>query len=51
MSAVIADLTARGLGQLGAPVEVEVDEVTGLPLVRVGRAFTHQEVADLLDEP
>lgn len=50
LSSVIADLTARGLAQMEAPIEVRIDAGTGLPLLSVGRRVTEAEVADALDE-
>jgi predicted transcriptional regulator len=50
LSAVVADLTLRGLATLGEPVEVSVDPVSGLPAVTLGRRVTSGDVADALDE-
>lgn len=50
LSAIIAELTVRGLAQLDAPVQVERDEITGLPLISLGRGITAAEVAELIDE-
>nr|WP_274637143.1 hypothetical protein [Microbacterium bovistercoris] len=50
VSGVIADLTVRGLAQLGAPVEIEFDPRTRLPAVSIGRRITDGEVVRLLDE-
>lgn len=50
LSAVVAELVARGLAQLDTPVELAVDERTGLPVLTVGRRVTSTEVADALDE-
>lgn len=50
LSAVIADLTIRGLAQLDEPVTVETDPRTGLPLISIGRTVTSADVADLLDD-
>ena len=50
LSAVIADLTARGLAELDEPRRVFTDPLTGLPYVDTGRPVTSDEVADILDE-
>jgi len=50
LSAVIADLTMRGLAQVDAPVEVARDEQTGLPVLSLGREVTSTDVAAALDE-
>lgn len=50
LSAVVADLTTRGLASLGEPVEVLTDPVSGLPMITVGRRISSEEVADLLDD-
>jgi hypothetical protein len=50
LSAVIAELTVRGLGQLDEPVVVSTDERSGFPVVSVGRRITSDEVASALDE-
>lgn len=50
LSAVVADLTVRGLAQLDTPVEVRTDPRTGLPTVSVGRKVTSEDVAELLDD-
>jgi len=50
LSAVIADLTMRGLAQVDAPVELARDEETGLPVLSLGRAVTSQDVAEALDD-
>lgn len=50
LSAVVADLTMRGLAQLDEPVEFSTDERTGLPVLTLGRRVTSAEVADLLDD-
>lgn len=51
LSQVIADLTVRGLADLDEPIELETDELTGLPLIAGGRPVTDEEVAELIDEP
>lgn len=50
LSAVVAELTARGLIQLGEPAVLGVDERSGFPVVSVGRRVTSDDVAAALDE-
>lgn len=50
LSAVIAELTVRGLGQLDEPVVVGTDQRSGFPVISVGRRITSDEVAAALDE-
>lgn len=50
LSAVVADLTVRGLAQLEAPVHLGTDPRTGLPVLSVGRSVTTELVAAVLDE-
>lgn len=50
LSAVVAELTARGLAQLEVPLRLGTDPRTGLPTVSVGRTITDADVADLLDD-
>jgi hypothetical protein len=50
LSAVVAELTARGLIQLGEPAVIEFDERSGFPVVSVGRRVTSEHVATALDE-
>jgi len=50
LSAMISELTDRGLAQLDTPLSVARDEVTGLPVISLGRSITAAEVADLIDE-
>lgn len=50
LSAVVADLTMRGLASLGEPVRLETDDLSGLPVLSIGRPITADEVADLLDD-
>lgn len=50
MSAVVAELTARGLGQLDDPVVVRTDEISGFPVISVGRRVTSEDVAVALDD-
>ena len=50
LSAVIADLAVRGLGQLDQPVVVGTDERSGFPVITIGRRVTSEQVAATLDE-
>lgn len=49
LSAVVAELTARGLIQLGEPAVIGVDERSGFPVVSIGRRVTSEDVATALD--
>jgi predicted transcriptional regulator len=50
LSAVVADLTIRGLSQLDEPVVVRTDDRSGFPVISVGRRVTSEQVAAALDE-
>ncbi|GAB2454193.1 antitoxin VapB29 [Nocardioides hungaricus] len=50
LSAVVADLTVRGLAALGEPVQVSTDPISGLPAVTLGRRITSADVADAVDD-
>lgn len=50
LSAVVAELTIRGLSQLDEPMVIGVDERSGFPVVSVGRRVTSEQVAAALDE-
>lgn len=50
LSAVIAELTARGLGQLDEPLVVRTDPGSGFPVISLGRRVTSDDVADALDD-
>jgi hypothetical protein len=50
LSAVIAELTIRGLGQLDEPVVIGTDARSGFPVVTIGRRVTSEQVAAALDE-
>jgi predicted transcriptional regulator len=50
LSAVLTDLTVRGLASYDEPVAVTVDPVSGLPALRLGRRVTAAEVSEALDE-
>ena len=51
LSAVVAELAARGLAQLDDhPATIETDPRTGFPVLRIGRSITSEQVADLIEE-
>ncbi len=50
LSAVVADLTIRGLAALDEPVVVATDPVSGFPAITLGRRVTSADVADALDD-
>ncbi|MBS1905951.1 MAG: hypothetical protein JST33_05160 [Actinobacteria bacterium] len=50
VSAMVAELTARGLAQFDEPLTVLRDELTGLPVISLGRRITSEQVANLLDD-
>lgn len=50
LSAVIADLAARGLASLDEPVEVTTDPVSGFPAITLGARITAADVAEALDD-
>lgn len=50
MSAVLADLTMRGLAQLASPVELTTEPRTGLPVLSIGRRITDEDVVAALDD-
>ena len=50
LSAMVAELTARGLSQLDEPLVVRTDPETGFPVLSVGRRVTAEDVAAALDE-
>jgi hypothetical protein len=50
LSAVVAELTIRGLSQLDEPVVIGTDERSGFPVLSIGRRVTSEQVADTLDE-
>lgn len=50
LSAVLVDLTARGLAQLDEPVQLRVDRRSGFPVVSIGRKVTSDDVAAVLDD-
>lgn len=50
LSAVIAELAARGLAQLDEPVVVSTDERSGFPVISIGRRITSGDVGEVLDD-
>lgn len=50
LSAVVAELTARGLSQLDTPLQISTDARPGFPVVSVGRRITADDVATILDD-
>jgi predicted transcriptional regulator len=50
LSATVAELTARGLSQIDAPLTIRIDERTGFPVLSVGRRVTAEDVAAALDD-
>jgi hypothetical protein len=50
LSATIAELTIRGLGQLDEPVQIDVDPRSGFPVMSFGRPITPEDVAAALDD-
>ncbi|HWM06277.1 MAG TPA: hypothetical protein VNP92_28365 [Actinophytocola sp.] len=50
LSAVVAELTVRGLSQLDEPVLISTDERSGFPVLSVGRRVTSEQVAAAVDE-
>lgn len=50
LSAVIAELTVRGLAQVDESVTLGTDPRSGLPVLSIGRPVTVEEVADALDD-
>jgi hypothetical protein len=50
LSAVIAELTARGLSQLGEPLQIGTDARSGFPVVSVGRRISSDDVVEALDD-
>lgn len=50
LSAVVADLVIRGLGQLDEPIKIEIDERSGFPVISYGQRITSEDVAAILDE-
>lgn len=50
LSTVIAELATIGLAHLDEPLRLETDPKTGLPVFRIGRTITAEEVAEFLEE-
>lgn len=50
LSSTVAELTARGLGQLDQPLRIVVNERSGFPVVSVGRRVTAADVSAALDD-
>jgi hypothetical protein len=50
LSATVADLMRRGLGEMREPALAR-SERTGLPVVRLGKVVTSEDVRSLDDEP
>jgi len=50
LSAVVAELTLRGLSQLDEPVVISTDERSGFPVLSIGRRVTSEQVGTALDE-
>ena len=50
LSAVVAELTVRGLSQMDEPVVIRTDARSGFPVVSVGRRVTSEQVAEILDD-
>ena len=50
LSSTVAELTARGLGQLDQRLSIEFDERSGFPVISVGRRITTDDVSAMLDD-
>ncbi|MGC1207445.1 MAG: hypothetical protein WA880_05755 [Ornithinimicrobium sp.] len=50
LSAVLADLTMRGLAQIDEPPTFSISPRSGMHVLSVGRVVTSCEIADLLDD-
>jgi hypothetical protein len=50
LSAVVADLAVRGLGQLDQPIVIVTDGQSGFPVITIGRQVSSDQVATVLDE-
>jgi hypothetical protein len=50
LSAVVAELATLGLAKLEEPLRLDTDPLTGLPVFRIGRVITAEEVAEFLEE-
>ena len=47
---MVAELAARGLSQFEGGLVVKTDEVSGFPVISVGRRVTSEDVDAALDE-
>jgi predicted transcriptional regulator len=50
LSAVVAELTLRGLAQLETPVALSTDNRSGLPVLSLGRTVSADDVVAALDD-
>ncbi len=50
LSATVVDLVRRGLGQSAQTTQIERSAATGLPVVRLGRVITSDDVRSLDDD-
>ncbi|WP_454931936.1 toxin-antitoxin system, antitoxin component [Actinomyces oricola] len=50
MSAMLSKITARGLEDFEDEIALEHDDLTGLPLLRVGQVITPELVAELIED-
>ena len=50
LSAVVAELVARGLIQLDEPAVIDTDPRSGFPVISVGRRVSSADVVAALDE-
>jgi len=50
LSATIAELTLRGLGQLDEPIKIDIDPRSGFPVMTFGRPISSEDVAAALDD-
>lgn len=50
LSQAVSWLMRRALGESQPASEIETDELTGFPIVRVGRTITPEEVKRFLEE-
>jgi hypothetical protein len=50
LSAVVAELAARGLSQLDHPLQIATHPMSGFPVINVVRKVTAEDVAAALDD-
>lgn len=50
LSAMVAELAARGLSQLDEPLRISTDPTSGFPVVSVGRRVSSAEVEAALED-